>query len=63
MSTNINVQALVTEAITERKRESIYHAALLDPHTAAVLGMDEIYALIDELIEAHRGWLPEWIHG
>ncbi|WP_019614903.1 alpha-glucosidase/alpha-galactosidase [Psychromonas ossibalaenae] len=62
MTTNINVQTLVTEAITEEKRESIYHAAMLDPHTAAVLGIDEIYALVDDLIESHQGWLPEWIY-
>ena len=62
MQTNINVQTLLTEAILTENRERIYHAALLDPHTAAVLGLDEIYALVDDLIDAHEGWLPAWVH-
>ncbi|PSW22277.1 alpha-glucosidase/alpha-galactosidase [Photobacterium sanctipauli] len=62
MQTNINVQTLLTEAILTENRERIYHAAMLDPHTAAVLGIEEIYALVDELIDAHQGWLPEWIY-
>ncbi len=62
MRTNINVQELVVEGMIQEKKESIYHAALLDPHTASVLGIDDIYRLVDELIEAHGDWLPEWIH-
>ena len=61
MQTNVNVQTLLTEAILTENRERIYHAAMLDPHTAAALGIDEIYALVDDLIEAHQGWLPEWV--
>lgn len=61
MQTNINVQTLLTEAILTENRERIYHAAMLDPHTATVLGIEEIYALVDELIEAQQDWLPEWI--
>ncbi|CDT15288.1 alpha-glucosidase/alpha-galactosidase [Vibrio coralliirubri] len=62
MQTNINVQTLLTEAILTENRDRIYHAAMLDPHTAAVLGIEEIYALVDDLIEAHEGWLPEWVN-
>ena len=56
--TNINTQLLTIEAAVSRKREHIYHAAMLDPHTAAELSLDDIVALCDELIEAHREWLP-----
>lgn len=63
MQTNINVQTLVTEAALTENRERIYHAALLDPHTAAALSIDEIYALIDDLIAAHGEWLPAWVRG
>lgn len=62
MQTNINVQALLTEAILTENPDRVYHAALLDPHTAAVLGIDEIYALVDDLIAAHGEWLPAWVH-
>ncbi|HVN15566.1 MAG TPA: alpha-glucosidase/alpha-galactosidase [Anaerolineales bacterium] len=58
--TNINVQSLVVEAALTRKREHIYHAAMLDPHTAAELSLDQIWSLVDELIEAHGEMLPEY---
>jgi len=59
--TNINVQSLVVEAALTRKREHIYHAAMLDPHTATELSLDQIWSLVDELIEAHGDILPEYI--
>src|SRR5688572_30766134 len=58
--TNINVQSLVVEAALTGKREHIYHAAMLDPHTAAELSLDEIWSLVDDLIEAHGDMLPEY---
>lgn len=60
MQTNINVQALTVEAIATGKREHIYHAAMLDPHTAAELSLDQIWSLVDDLIEAHGDWLPKF---
>ena len=60
MQTNINVQALTVEAAITGKREHIYHAAMLDPHTAAELDLEQIWDLIDHLIEAHREWLPAY---
>ncbi len=61
MQTNINVQALTVEAALTGKREHIYHAAMLDPHTAAELDLDQIVALVDDLIEAHGDWLPKYV--
>ena len=58
--TNINVQLLTIKAAAERKREYIYHAAFLDPHTASELSMDDIKSLCDDLISAHGKWLPEF---
>ena len=60
MQTNINVQSLTVEAALTGKREHIYHAAMLDPHTAAELSLDQIWAMVDDLIVAHEGWLPEY---
>ena len=60
MQTNINVQALTVEAALTGRREHIYHAAMLDPHTAAELDLDQIRSLVDDLIEAHGDWLPEF---
>ena len=61
IQTNVNVQALTVEAILERRRDHVHHAAMLDPHTAAELDLDQIWHLVDDLIEAHGEWLPEYI--
>ena len=53
MQTNINVQALTVEAALTGKREHVYHAAMLDPHTAADLDLEQITSLVDELLAAH----------
>lgn len=58
--TNINTQLLTIEAAVTLKKEKIYQAALLDPHTSAELSMDDIVALCDDLIAAHGEWLPEY---
>jgi alpha-galactosidase len=60
MQTNINVQHLTVEAALTRKKEHIYHAAILDPHTAAELDLDQIWSLVDELLAAHGDWLPAY---
>jgi len=58
--THINVHLITLEAARTKKREHIYHAAMLDPHTASELSLDQIRAMVDELIEAHGKWLPEY---
>lgn len=58
MQTNINVQALTVEALVTGDREHIYHAAMLDPHTAAELDLDQIWALVDDLLTEHGDWVP-----
>ncbi|MCQ2355154.1 MAG: alpha-glucosidase/alpha-galactosidase [Clostridia bacterium] len=58
--TNINVQLLTIEAAVTKKKEHIYQAAMLEPHTAAELSIDDIVSLCDDLIDAHKGWLPEY---
>ena len=52
--TNINTQLLAIEAAVTKKREAIYHAAMLEPRTAAQLSLDDIVSMCDELIEAHK---------
>ena len=58
--TNINAQLLTIEAAHTLKREHIYHAAMLDPHTASELDIASIKSMVDELIEAHGDYLPEY---
>jgi alpha-galactosidase len=53
MRTNVNVQELTVEAARTGNAEHAYHAAMLDPHTAAELSLGEIRQLVDQLLEAH----------
>ncbi|HEX5418076.1 MAG TPA: alpha-glucosidase/alpha-galactosidase [Chloroflexota bacterium] len=59
--TNVNVQELAVEAVLAENREHIYHAVSLDPLTGALLTLEQIHALVDELIEAEREWLPGFV--
>jgi alpha-galactosidase len=58
IQTNVNVQALTVEAALTGKREHVYQAAMLDPHTAAELSLAEIHELVDRLLEAHGDLVP-----
>ncbi|MBL9047270.1 MAG: alpha-glucosidase/alpha-galactosidase [Tabrizicola sp.] len=61
MRTNVNVQELTVAALMEESREHVYHAAMLDPHTAAELDLRQIRKLVDDLIAAHGDWMPAWL--
>jgi len=58
--THINVHMIAIEAAVTLKKEHIYHAAMLDPLTAATLSLDDICAMVDDLIEEHGNWLPKY---
>lgn len=58
--TNINVQLLTIEAAITKKKDAIYHAAMLDPHTSSELSIDDIKNLCDDLIAAHGNMLPSY---
>ncbi len=58
MTTNVLVQELTVEAIKTNKKEHVYHAAFLDPHTAASLSLDAIVSMVDELLLAHGDMIP-----
>lgn len=58
--THINVHELVIEAAVTKSREKIYQAAYLDPHTSSELSLDDIKSMVDEMIEAHGDYLPEY---
>lgn len=57
---NIGMQQLTVDAALTRKKEYIYQAAMLDPHTSSELTIDEIRSMVDEMIEAHGTWLPKY---
>ena len=57
--TNINVQELAVIAALTGDREVVYHAIMMDPLTSAVLDLDQIRQMVDEMFEAEKEWLPE----
>ena len=58
--TNINTQLLTIEAAVTKKKEAVYHAALLEPRVAQELSIDDTIAMCNELLEAHKQFLPEY---
>ena len=58
--TNINVHSMVIEAATKKRKEALYQAAMLDPHTSSELILDKIRQLCDEMIKAHGDVLPKY---
>jgi alpha-galactosidase len=57
--TNVNVQSLIVEASLTGDVEHVYHAVMLDPLTGAVCTLDQIRSMVDEMLEAEAGWLPQ----
>lgn len=55
----VNVHELTIEGFFQRKRDHIYQAAILDPHASAELSLDEIYSMVDDLLEAHGKSVPK----
>ena len=54
------MQELTVAALMNENREHLYHAAMMDPHTAAELDLDQIWNLVDDLLAAHGDWIPQW---
>lgn len=60
MRSQINVQELTVRALLDQNIDHVYHAAMMDPHTAAELDLRQIRSLVDDLLAAHADWLPDW---
>ena len=59
--TFLNPVELTVRAVVEGSREHVYHAALLDPNTAATLNTEQIVNMVDDLLEAHGDLIPDAI--
>jgi alpha-galactosidase len=57
---NVMVQKAAVEGVLELNREKVYHATLLDPNTASVCSPKEVRAMVDELFDAEKKWLPNF---
>ena len=54
------IEDLAVEGAIEGDRRKVFHAVCYDPLTSAVLSLDEIKQMVDEMFEANRGWLPQF---
>ena len=61
MRSNISVQELTVKALITQDRQYVYHAAMMDPHTGAELDLEQIWQMVDDLLDAHEDWLPEFL--
>ena len=59
-ASNIYPQLLTIEAAATLEKKYIYNAAMMDPLTGTELNIKDIYAMVDEMLEAHKDWLPEY---
>ena len=57
---NVAVQEMGVIAVLERSREAAFHAVALDPLTGAILSLDQIRSMFDEMWEAHGDELVEY---
>jgi len=54
----VNVQELAVEAVVTENRDHIFHAVALDPLTSAILRLDQIHSMVEEMLVAEARWLP-----
>ena len=59
-ASNIYAQLLTIKAAATGEKQYIYNAAMMDPLTGTELNIKDIYAMVDELLEEHKDWLPEY---
>ena len=58
--TNISVQELGVRAVLEGSKEDAKYAVMMDPLTSAVLSLNDIDAMFEEMWEAHGGQLAAY---
>ena len=58
--TNVQVQGLTVEASFSGDPELVMNAVALDPLTASVLTLQEIRDMTAEMLEAEKGYLPQF---
>lgn len=53
---------LAVEGAIEGDPQKVFHAICFDPLTSAVLSLGEIKAMVDEMFETNRDYLPQFKH-
>lgn len=60
VNTAASSEELAVRGCIEGDRHAVFHSILFDPLTAAVLSMDEIQCMVNEMFEANREHLPQF---
>ena len=53
-------EELAVEGFIQCDRRKIFHAIAFDPLTSAVLSLDEISKMVDEMFDANKEYLPQF---
>jgi alpha-galactosidase len=60
----VNVSArceeLAVEAALTGDKRKVFHAICMDPLTSAVLSLEEIEKMVNEMFEMNKDWLPHF---
>jgi alpha-galactosidase len=62
INTSARCEELAVEGAIEGDPRKIFHAICFDPLTSAVLSLNEIKSMVDEMFEANREYLPQFKH-
>lgn len=62
VNTNARCEELAVEAAITGDPRKLFHAVCFDPLTSAVLGLQEIKQMVEEMFEKNRDWLPQFRH-
>jgi alpha-galactosidase len=62
VNTSARCEELAVEAAITGDPRKVFHSICFDPLTSAVLSMDEIKKMVDEMFEANKNWLPQFKH-
>lgn len=62
VNTSARCEELAVEAAVTGDPRKVFHAVCFDPLTSAVLSLEEIRKMVDEMFEANRAWLPQFRH-
>lgn len=60
INTNARCEELAVEAAIEGDPGKVFHSICFDPLTSAVLSLSEIKAMLDEMLEKNKDWLPQF---
>ena len=61
-NTSARIEELVVEASITGDPRKVFHSICFDPLTSAVLSLNEIKMMVDEMLQTNKNWLPQFKH-